>query len=86
MRRREGEKHDGAEAALQENLALLAGGISGTGVYKLYVSGIGGTALLRNELLAASGTPGPELSFCAGVALVGGYGTLTAINEVLALV
>ena len=73
------------QSRLDDAAALLAGGISGTGVYKLAVAGTGGTALLRNELLSATDAPGPELSFCAGVALVGGAGSLAAIREVMAL-
>ena len=74
-------------AALQDRLAtalaLFGQGLAGAGAHALHVSGTGGNALLRNELLGAAGAPGPELSFCAGVALVGGAGSLVAIREVL---
>lgn len=63
--------------------ALFGGGISGAGVHALKVSGLGGNTLLKAELQGATGAPGQELSFCAGVAWVGGVGTLDGIAGVL---
>jgi len=76
-------------AALQDRLAsamaLFGQGLAGTGVHALHVSGVGGNALLRNELLGAAGAPGPELSFCAGVCWVGVEGSLGGLAGMLGL-
>jgi hypothetical protein len=60
-------------AALRDKLAtaLFGQGLAGAGACALHVSGTGGNASLKNELLGAAGAPGPELSFCAGVCWVG---------------
>ena len=75
--------------ALQNNLAaasaLFGQGIVGAGVYKVHISGTGGNDLLETQLLSATGGPGVELSFCAGVAWVGPEGTLTTLAGVLGL-
>jgi len=74
-------------AALQDRLAsamaLFGQGLAGAGAYALHVSGTGGNALLRNELLGAAGAPGPELSFCAGVCWVGVEGSLAGLKQFL---
>ena len=62
---------------------LFGQGISNAGVYALRVSGVGGNSLLKSELRGATAGAGPELSFCAGVAWVGGVGTLNGIAGVL---
>jgi hypothetical protein len=76
-------------AALQDKLAtataLFGQGLDGAGVHALHVSGTGGNALLRNELLGAAGAPGPELSFCAGVCWVGVEGSLAGLAGVLGI-
>jgi hypothetical protein len=66
-------------------MALFGQGLAGAGVHALHISGTGGNALLKNELLGAAGAPGPELSFCAGVCWVGVEGTLAAMKSVLGL-
>jgi len=75
-------------AALQTKLdaaaTLFGQGLNGAGVYALHVSGTGGNALLKNELKSAAGAPGPELSFCAGVAWVGPEGSLTGLKNLFA--
>ena len=74
---------------LQTNLAaasaLFGAGLTGAGVYKLHISGTGGNNLLKSQLQAATGAPGVELSFCAGVAWVAPQGTLTTLAGVLGL-
>jgi hypothetical protein len=74
-------------ATLQDRLAtataLFGQGLAGAGAYALHVSGTGGNALLKNELLGALGAPGPELSFCAGVCWVGVEGSLAGLAGVL---
>jgi len=76
-------------AALRDRLAnamaLFGQGLAGAGVHALHVSGTGGNALLKNELLGAVGAPGPELSFCAGVCWVGVEGSFMSIAEMLGI-
>ncbi len=43
----------------------------------------GGNSLLAGTLKTASGAPGPELSFCAGVCWVGPEGTLATLKGTL---
>jgi len=68
---------------LTDVVALLGGGISGAGVYALKASGPSGNNLPKSGLLGASGAPGQELSFCVGVAWVGGVEPLDGIAGVL---
>jgi hypothetical protein len=70
-------------ANLATALALFGQGLAGAGAYALHASGVGGNALLENELLGAAGTPGPELSFCAGVCWVGVEGSLAGLAGIL---
>ena len=63
--------------------ALFGLGLNNAGVYALHVSGAGGNALLKSELLTATGSAGHELSFCAGVAWVGVDGSLSEVAGVL---
>ena len=65
--------------------ALFGQGLVGAGVHALHVSGAGGNALLKNELLGAAGAPGPELSFCVCTAWVGGAGSMVALREMMGL-
>lgn len=66
-------------------MALFGQGLTGAGVHALHASGTGGNALLRNELLGAAGTLGPELSFCAGVCWVGVEGSLSPITSMIGM-
>jgi hypothetical protein len=66
-------------------MALFGQGLTGAGVHALHASGTGGNALLRNELLGAAGTLGPELSFCAGVCWVGVEGSLAGLAGVMGI-
>ena len=76
-------------AALRDRLAsamaLFEQELVGAGVHALHISGTGGNALLKNELLGAAGAPGPELSFCAGVCWVGVEGSLAGPAGVLGM-
>ena len=63
--------------------ALFGNGLEGAGVYTLHAAGTGGNGPLAGTLKTASGAPGPELSFCAGVCWVGPQGTLATLKGVL---
>jgi hypothetical protein len=73
------------QSRLAAATALFGQGLNGAGVYALHVTGAPGSAGLKAALAGATGAPGPELSFCAGVCWVGVEGTLTGVREVLAV-
>jgi len=73
------------QARLAAARALFGQGLANAGVYGLHVSGSGGNTLLKSELSTATAAPGPELSFCAGVAWVGVAGALTPVADLLGL-
>jgi len=73
------------QTRLNAAAALFGQGLSGAGAYGLHIAGTGGNDLLKNELNTATGAPGPELSFCAGLCWVGPEGTLTPLKDVLGL-
>jgi hypothetical protein len=69
--------------ALAAATALFGQGLNEAGAYALHVTGAGGNAGLKGALTTATGAPGPELSFCAGVAWVGIDGSLGPLADLL---
>jgi len=63
--------------------ALFGAGMAGQGAYLLHVTGAPGGAGARDALKAATGRPGPELPFCAGIALVAPDGALGSLATLL---
>ncbi len=70
---------------LDSAAALFSGGLSNAGLYALKIEGTGGNAFLKEQLRAATGAPGHELSLCVGVALIASPAELAPIAGILGL-